>query len=182
MTEVSADGTLLRVPAADPAAGHAGASQADGAAQPAPGALPPDSRWAGTALTADTAARGGHMQAMPQTLAAPAAVVSAASRPGIATIVRRLIVLALVIVQALLVLRIGLLAFAADAGNSLVGAVLQGSRALEAPFGGIFGANAIAVSGGAAIDVTAFVALLGWTLLQGALIALLSLASPSRRW
>jgi len=131
--------------------------------------------------------------ALPATSAAPTVPPRAVSRtvarrPGVATLrraaallLRRTLALAFGVVQVLLLLRIALLALAADPDNTLVRLTLQTSAGLEAPFSNIFRVNTIAAGAGSVIDVTALVAVLGWTLLQGLLLAVLSLGSPSRR-
>jgi hypothetical protein len=78
-------------------------------------------------------------------------------------------------------MRLVLLALDADTANPLVRLVVGASGALEAPVRGMFRVDQLAAGPGSVIDVTALVALLGWTLAQGLLLAALSLVSPSPR-
>jgi hypothetical protein len=102
------------------------------------------------------------------------------ARPGRIVLLRRALALAFGVVQVLLVLRLALLAFGAG-NNALVRLALQASATLESPFSNMFRVNQIPTGAGSFVDVTALVALLGWTLLQGFLLAVLSLGAPSRR-
>ncbi len=129
----------------------------------------------GEPAAVDTAARPALQSAQP-------ALARERARPGIGTVARRVVVLVLLLVQLLLVLRFGLLALVANQANPVVNATLQGAGLLETPFRGIFHTGAIAAGSGSVVDVTALVALMGWTLLQGALLAVLSLGSRSTRW
>ena len=69
-------------------------------------------------------------------------------RRAAALLLRRALALAFGIVQVLLLLRIALLALAANPDNTLVRLTLQASAGLEAPFSNIFRVNTIAAGAG----------------------------------
>lgn len=97
------------------------------------------------------------------------------------TLMRRLVALAFGIVQAALLMRVLLLALDANGANPLARLVLDVSAVFEAPARGMFRVDQIATGSGSIVDVTALVAVVGWTLAQGLLLAALSLVSPSPR-
>jgi hypothetical protein len=74
------------------------------------------------------------------------------------------------IVQALIIMRIVLLLLDARAANGLVATVMNVSGAFVAPFQGILHQNALS-SSGSVFDIAAIVALIGWTLVEGLVIA-----------
>jgi hypothetical protein len=74
------------------------------------------------------------------------------------------------IVQALIILRIVLLLLDARAANGLVAAIMNVSGVFVAPFQGILHQNALS-SAGSVFDMAAIVALIGWTLVEGLVIA-----------
>lgn len=81
------------------------------------------------------------------------------------TVFQRLIVFIFAIIQGLLLLRIVLLLVAAREGNDLVALIYNVSDVLVAPFRGILRLNEIS-AGQTALDVSAIVALIGWTILE----------------
>lgn len=81
------------------------------------------------------------------------------------TVFQRLIVFIFAIIQGLLLLRIVLLLVAARQGNDLVALIYNISDVLVAPFRGILRLNEIS-AGQTALDVSAIVALIGWTILE----------------
>ncbi len=85
--------------------------------------------------------------------------------PSGAEIARRIVVFAFGIVQLLIALRIVLLLVGADRANALVRAIYDVSGVLVAPFEGILRTDAMS-AGGAVLDVSALVALVGWTILE----------------
>jgi YGGT family len=80
------------------------------------------------------------------------------------------------ILQALLGLRIVLLALGADRANWIVAAILATTGPFVEPFRGIFRLDHIAAGSGSVIDFGAVVALIGWTLIEGLVLALVQLA------
>ncbi len=83
---------------------------------------------------------------------------------------RRVVIFIFGIVQAVIVLRIVFLLLDARESNALVSAVLDFSQIFVAPFEGILHTNAL-TSGGSILDITAIVALIGWTILEVLIIA-----------
>jgi hypothetical protein len=84
--------------------------------------------------------------------------------PGGPEIAQRVIVLVFGLIQILIGTRIVLLLLDARPANDLVAVVLNVSHVFVAPFEGIVGA-AVAASG-ATLDVSAILALVGWTMLE----------------
>ena len=93
-------------------------------------------------------------------------------------VVRRLIVFIFGLLQLLIVLRIVLLLFAARGSNDIVAAIYNISDIFVAPFRGILGRNEIQ-SGATELDVAAIVALIGWTVIELVVLALLRVFRPS---
>ena len=85
--------------------------------------------------------------------------------PGGAETARRIAVLVFGLVQIILGARIILLLLDAREGNVLVASVLNISQVLVAPFDGMLRTDALHAAG-ATLDVTALVALVGWTILE----------------
>ena len=91
---------------------------------------------------------------------------------------RRIVVLVFGLIQIVIGARIVLLLLDAREANALVSAVLDISQVFVAPFEGILRTDAIH-SAGSTLDVTAVVALVGWTILE--LIVLWVIGIFSRR-
>lgn len=91
-------------------------------------------------------------------------------RPSGGTIAGRLVVLIFGIVQVLILLRIVLLLLDAREGNDLVAAILNTSQVFVGPFEGILRTDALA-AGGSLLDMAAVLALVGWTLLEAIILA-----------
>jgi uncharacterized protein YggT (Ycf19 family) len=91
--------------------------------------------------------------------------------------VRRFIVFIFGLIQLLIGLRIILLLFAARESNDIVAAIYNISEIFVAPFRGILGTNQIE-SGATELDVTAIVALVGWTVVELVVLALLRIFRP----
>lgn len=94
-------------------------------------------------------------------------------------VVRRFIIFLFGLLQLLIVLRIVLLLFAARGSNDIVAAIYNVSDIFVAPFRGILGRNEIQ-SGATELDVAAIVALIGWTVIELVVLALLRVFRPSR--
>ncbi|HEX2221770.1 MAG TPA: YggT family protein [Candidatus Limnocylindria bacterium] len=105
---------------------------------------------------------------------APAYVEPAA--PGPLYYARRVLSLLFGILAALLVLRILLLALAANAGNPIVDAIYGITEPFVAPFRGIFSIDQVTPNGRNVLDFAAVVALIGWTLVYALIMAILGLA------
>lgn len=92
-----------------------------------------------------------------------------------AALVERGIVFVFGLIQAVLLLRIVLLLLAAREGNDIVAFIYNLSDVLVAPFRGILAMDRIG-AGQTALDVAAIVALIGWTLIELLVLAIVRLA------
>jgi hypothetical protein len=90
---------------------------------------------------------------------------SATFSPSAAEVTRRVVVFLFGLIQVVIALRILLLLVNARTGNALVSAILDISQIFVAPFEGILRTDALKASG-SVLDVTAIVALIGWTVLE----------------
>lgn len=93
--------------------------------------------------------------------------------------VRRVLSLIAGILAVLLGLRILLLLFTANPGNTIVDFVYATTEPFVAPFRGIFDFDVVVV-GDSTFDVAALVALFGWGLIYLLLMAILSLGDRTR--
>jgi hypothetical protein len=113
----------------------------------------------------------------PATPARPAAptIVRTESRqvtttdPGASEMTRRVIVLVFGLIQIVIGLRFILLLLDAREANGLVSGILNVSQIFVAPFDGILRTDALH-SAGSVLDITAIVALIGWTILEAIII------------
>jgi hypothetical protein len=85
--------------------------------------------------------------------------------PGTSEMIRRGIVLVFGLIQIFIGARIVLLVLDARESNGLVSAVLNISQFFVAPFDGILRTDALHAAG-STLDITAIVALVGWTILE----------------
>ena len=85
--------------------------------------------------------------------------------PGGSELARRIVVLVFGLIQIVIGARIVLLLLDAREANALVSAVLDISQVFVAPFEGILRTDSLH-SAGSVLDVTAVVALVGWTILE----------------
>ncbi len=97
--------------------------------------------------------------------------------PGGGEVIRRFVILLFGILQGLLILRIILLLLIANKGNDVVGLILGVTNPFVEPFLGMFKLNRVTADSGAMLDIAAIVALIGWTLVEALVIALLSLGA-----
>ncbi|HET7082802.1 MAG TPA: YggT family protein [Candidatus Limnocylindria bacterium] len=95
--------------------------------------------------------------------------------PSGAEIARRAIVFLFGIVQALIAIRIVLLLANANPTNQLVRFIYDTSAFFVGPFEGILNTNAVR-AGASVLDIAAIVAIIGWTILEFLLIALIRIA------
>jgi uncharacterized protein YggT (Ycf19 family) len=77
------------------------------------------------------------------------------------------------VLQALLILRIVLLLLVANPGNDIVALILNLTNPFVEPFRGMFALDRIRADMGSVFDVAALVALIGWTLVEALVLALL---------
>ena len=87
------------------------------------------------------------------------------TRPSGGEMARRIVIVAFGIVQVLIVLRVVLLLLDARQANAIVQAILDLSEIFVGPFDGILRTDALH-AGASVLDVTAIVALVGWTVLE----------------
>ena len=78
------------------------------------------------------------------------------------------------VIQAVIVLRIVMLLVDARTGNALVAGILNVSQVFVAPFEGILHTNALS-AGGSTFDLAAVVAIVGWTLVEFGVFAVINL-------
>lgn len=123
----------------------------------APAAAPPPPAYAGGRVrTTETSVRRG---------------------PSGGEVIRRFVMLLFGILQGLLILRIILLLLIANTGNDVVGLILGVTDPFVEPFRGMFSLDRITADSGSRLDIAAIVALIGWTLVEALVIALLSLGA-----
>ncbi len=99
------------------------------------------------------------------------------SRPSGSTLASRIVVIVFGLIQLVIGLRIVLLALDAREGNDLVRAILDISQVFVAPFEGILRSDAVA-AGGSVLDGAAVLALIGWTLIELIVLAVIRVARP----
>ncbi len=96
-------------------------------------------------------------------------------RPSAVDVLSRVVMLVFGLIQLVIVLRIVLLLLDARTANGIVQAILDLSRPLVTPFEGMLRTDALQASG-AALDVSAVVALVGWTILELVVLAVIRVA------
>ena len=101
------------------------------------------------------------------------------SRPSGSTLASRIVVVVFGLIQLVIGLRIILLALDAREGNDLVRAILDISQVFVAPFEGILRSDAVS-AGGSVLDGAAVLALIGWTLIELVVLAVLRVARPGQ--
>jgi YggT family protein len=97
--------------------------------------------------------------------------------PTAGEVIRRFVMLLFGILQALLIIRIILLLLVANAGNDVVSLILGATDPFVEPFRGMFQLDRVRADQGSVLDVAAIVALIGWTLIEALVVALLSLGA-----
>jgi hypothetical protein len=93
------------------------------------------------------------------------------ARPSGGEVAGRIVVLLFGLIQVVILLRIVLLLLDAREGNDLVSFILNTSQIFVAPFEGILRTDALR-AGGSIFDVAAVLAIVGWTLLEALILAL----------
>jgi uncharacterized protein YggT (Ycf19 family) len=99
------------------------------------------------------------------------------SGPTGGEVIRRFVMLLFGVLQAALILRIVLLLLVANAGNDVVGLILGLTDPFVEPFRGMFQLDRVTADSGSMLDVAAIVALIGWTLVEALILAVLSLGA-----
>jgi len=102
-------------------------------------------------------------------------VVDHGPTPG--EMIRRIILLGFGILQGLIVLRVLLLLLIANQGNEVVAFILGVTDPFVEPFRGMFQLDRVSAESGSVLDVAALVALVGWTLIEALILALLSIGA-----
>ena len=92
-------------------------------------------------------------------------------------VIRRFVMLLFGILQAALILRIVLLLLIANPGNDVVSMILSLTDPFVEPFRGMFQLDRVTADSGSMLDVAAIVALIGWTLIEALIVAILSLGA-----
>jgi hypothetical protein len=92
------------------------------------------------------------------------------TRPSGGTLAGRIVVFLFGVIQVLILLRIALLLLDAREANDLVRFILNTSQVFVAPFEGILRTDALH-AGGSVFDVSAVVAIVGWTILEALILA-----------
>ena len=104
-----------------------------------------------------------------------------AERPGTLDMIRRVVTLVFGILQGLIVLRIILLLLVANRANDIVQLILGITGPFVAPFADMFALERIGNGTGSTLDVGAIVALIGWTLIELLILAILNLGARRSR-
>jgi hypothetical protein len=99
-----------------------------------------------------------------------------ASGPTGGEVIRRVVLLLFGILQGLLILRIVLLLLVANQGNDIVAAIINFTDLFVEPFRGMFSLDRVSADR-SVLDVAAIVALIAWTLIEAAVVALLSVGA-----
>jgi len=92
--------------------------------------------------------------------------------PGAAAVLQRFVMFLFGVLQVALILRIILLLLVANQGNDVVGLILSVTDPFVEPFRGMFALDR-ATAGRQVLDIAAIVALIGWTLVELLVLALL---------
>jgi uncharacterized protein YggT (Ycf19 family) len=92
--------------------------------------------------------------------------------PGGATVVQRLVIFLFGVLQVALILRIILLLLVANQANDVVQLILNITDPFVEPFRGMFQLDAVTADQGSRLDIAAIVALIGWTLVELLVLAL----------
>ena len=100
--------------------------------------------------------------------------------PSTGTVLRRVVTLLFGILQTLIVLRIVLLLLAANQDNGIVAFVLGVTDPFVEPFRGIFSLDTVSGRTESVFDLGAVVALIGWTLIEALVLAVVGLVDRRR--
>lgn len=95
------------------------------------------------------------------------------ARPEPVVTAARVVTFLFGILQASLILRIVLLLLVANPGNDVVALILNVTDPFVEPFRGMFALDRVGSDAGSVFDLAALVALIGWTLVEALILALL---------
>lgn len=93
--------------------------------------------------------------------------------PGAAAVLQRFVMFLFGVLQVALILRIILLLLVANQGNDVVGLILSVTDPFVEPFRGMFQLDRVRADQGSVLDIAAIVALIGWTLVELLVLALI---------
>ena len=94
------------------------------------------------------------------------------SAPGVATVLARFVMFLFGVLQVALILRIILLLLVANPGNDVVQLILNLTDPFVEPFRGMFRLDRVSADQGSVLDIAAIVALIGWSLVEMLVLAL----------
>jgi uncharacterized protein YggT (Ycf19 family) len=92
--------------------------------------------------------------------------------PGGATVLARFVTFLFGVLQVALILRIVLLLLVANTGNDVVRLILDVTNPFVEPFRGMFQLDRVTADQGSMLDIAAIVALIGWSLVELLVLAL----------
>ena len=93
--------------------------------------------------------------------------------PGAAAVLARFVMFLFGVLQVALILRIILLLLVANTGNDVVQLILNVTNPFVEPFRGMFDLDRVTADQGSTLDIAAIVALIGWSLVELLILALL---------
>ena len=93
--------------------------------------------------------------------------------PGGAAVLSRFVTFLFGVLQVALILRIILLLLVANPGNDVVQLILNVTDPFVEPFRGMFQIDRVTADQGSKLDIAAIVALIGWTLVELLVLALI---------
>ena len=103
-----------------------------------------------------------------------------AAGPSGATVVSRFVKFLFGVLQVALILRIILLLLVANPGNDVVQLILNITDPFVEPFRGMFQLDRVTADQGSMLDIAAIVALIGWTLVELLVLALIRVFDRER--
>ena len=92
--------------------------------------------------------------------------------PGGAAVIARLVTFLFGVLQVALILRVILLLLVANPGNDVVQLILNITDPFVEPFRGMFQLDRVTADQGSTLDIAAIVALIGWSLVELLVLAL----------
>jgi uncharacterized protein YggT (Ycf19 family) len=100
--------------------------------------------------------------------------------PGGAAVVSRFVKFLFGVLQVALILRVILLLLVANPGNDVVQLILNVTDPFVEPFRGMFQLDRVTADQGSTLDIAAIVALVGWTLVEMLILALVRVFDRDR--
>lgn len=96
--------------------------------------------------------------------------------PSTSSVIARFVTFLFGVLQAALILRVVLLLLVANQGNDIVALIMGITDPFVEPFRGMFAIDRVTADQGSRLDVAAIVALIGWTLIELLILALLRIS------